>query len=194
MILKGTRIVIPSKKHESILKLVHQGHLGLNKCKLHAKETVYWPGLNEQLEKLVLNCELCLKYSHFKHKQPPNMSLGQEILIHPLTKLVTDIFHFEGVSYLLLVDYTSRFPMVCKLNSMTAQHVTSHIKLIFSKYGWLDTLVSNNGPCYTPELFTNLMQEYSVNHITSSLHYPQLNGLAEKFVQIVKNLFYKAKD
>ena len=55
MILKGTTIVIPSKKHESFLKLIHQGHLGLNKCQLHAKETVYLPGLNEQLEKLVLN-------------------------------------------------------------------------------------------------------------------------------------------
>ena len=42
--------------------------------------------------------------------------------------------------------------------------------------------------------FTNLMKEYAVNHITSSPHYPQSNGLAEKFVQIVKNLFYKVKD
>ena len=55
-------------------------------------------------------------------------------------------------------------------------------------------MVSDNGPCYTAELFTNLMNEYSVNHITSSPHYPQSNGLAEKFVQIVKNLFHKAKE
>ena len=64
LILKGTRIVIPTKQQEAILKLIHEGHLGLNKCKLHAKETVYWPGLNDQLEDLVLNCELCLKYSN----------------------------------------------------------------------------------------------------------------------------------
>ena len=38
-----------------------------------------------------------------------------------------------------------------------------------------------------------LMREYSVNHITSSPHYPQSNGLVEKHVQIVKNLFYKAQ-
>ena len=41
IILKGTRIVIPTKKCEAVLKLIHKGHLGLNKCKLCAKETVY---------------------------------------------------------------------------------------------------------------------------------------------------------
>ena len=147
LILKSMRIVVPNKKCESILKLIHEGHLGLNKCKLFAKETVYWPGLNEQLEKLILNCKLHVKYLESKCKQPPNMSLGQEIPVHPWTKLATDIFPFEGVSYLLVVDYTNRFPVVCKLNSMTAQHVASHFKLIFSEYGLPDTLVSDNRPC-----------------------------------------------
>ena len=77
---------------------------------------------------------------------------------------------------------------------MSAQHIAEHFKLIFSEYGWPDTLVSDNGPCYVAETFTNLMKEYAVNHITSSPHYPQSNGLTEKFVQIVKNLFYKARD
>ena len=139
--LKGTRIVIPSKKREAILKLIHEGNLGLNKCRLHAQETVYWPGLNDQLDKLILNHELCLKYSQAKCKQPPNMALGHEIPVHPWTKLATDIFHFEGVSYLLVADYTSRFPIVCKLGSMTTQHVAGHFRLIFSESGWLDTLV-----------------------------------------------------
>ena len=30
IILKGTHIVVPSKKCETILKLIHEGHLGLN--------------------------------------------------------------------------------------------------------------------------------------------------------------------
>ena len=151
-------------------------------------------GLNDQLEKCVLNCELCLKYSHYKCKQEPSLSLGQEVPLYPWTELVTDIFHFEGASYLLVVDYTSRFPVVHKLTSMTGQHIANQCKLLFSEYGWPETLISDNGLCYTAEVFTNQMREYNVNHITSSPHYPQSNGLAEKYVQLVKNLFYKAKE
>ena len=77
---------------------------------------------------------------------------------------------------------------------MTHQHITTQCKLKFSEYGWPETLISDNGPCYTAEVFTNLMREYNVNHITSSPHYPQSNGLVEKYVQLVKNLFYKAKE
>ena len=49
LILKGTQIIIPAKKCEVILKQIHDSHLGLTKCKLHAKQAAYWPGLNDQL-------------------------------------------------------------------------------------------------------------------------------------------------
>ena len=110
--------MVPDKKHEATLKLIHEGHLGLGKCKLRAKYTVYWSGLNNQLEKLILNFELCLKYSHAKCRPKPNTSPGQEIPVHPWSKHATGIFHFEGASYLLLVDYT-------KLTSMTGTHVAN---------------------------------------------------------------------
>ena len=91
IVLKGTWIVVPHKKHEATLKLIHEGHLGLGKCKLRAKDTVYWPGLDDQPENLILNCELCLKYSHAKCMPEPTTSLGQEIPVHPWCKLATDI-------------------------------------------------------------------------------------------------------
>ena len=57
--------------------------------------------------------------------------------VHPWTKLATDIFHFEGASYLLIVDFTSRFLVVCKLSSMAGVHFANQCKLVFSEYGWL---------------------------------------------------------
>ena len=80
LILKGTRIIIPNNQCKTILELIHEGHLGLN------KETVYWPGLNKQLEDLVLNCELCLKYLTAKHRLEPILTLGQEVPLYPWTK------------------------------------------------------------------------------------------------------------
>ena len=76
---------------------------------------------------------------------------------------------------------------------MAGQHIVDHFKQIYAEYGWPDTIISGNGPCYTSEIFKELMREYQVNHITSSLHYQQSNGLAEEYVQIVKNLFHKVK-
>ena len=177
-----------------MLNLIHEWYLGLNKCKLRAKDTVYWPGLNEQLEKLVLNCELCLKYSLSKHKHKSSQSLGQEIPVHPWTKLATNIFHLESSSYLLIMDYTSRFPVVCKLSLMTGLHIANQCKQTFSEYGWSETLISDNCPCYTSQAFTSTMQLYCFNHITSSLYYPQSNGLAGKYIQIVKACSTKQKE
>ena len=77
---------------------------------------------------------------------------------------------------------------------MTELHIVDHVKQIFAEYGWQDTIVSDNGPSYTSKIFKGLMREYQVNHITSSPHYLQSNGLAEKYIQIVKNLFHKARE
>ena len=136
------------------------------------------------MEHLILNCQLCLKYSRSKDKHLPHTPLGHEVPPVPWSKVATDIFHYESHSYLLIVDYTSRFPIVRELKSMSAQHIAEHFRLIFSEYGWPDILVSDNGPCYVAETFTNLMKEYAVNHITSSLHYPQSNGLAENLSRL----------
>ena len=167
--------------------------MSLCKCKLRAKDTVYWPGLNDQLEKLILNCELYLRYSHSKHMHKPSTALGQEIPLYPWTKLGTDIFHVESASHLLIVDYASKFPVVCKLSSMTGLHIPNQCKLFFSEYGCPETLISDNGPCYTAQPFTSVMISYNVNHITSSQHYLQSNGLAEKYVQNLRTCVTKLK-
>ena len=175
LILKATRIVIPSSMRESILQQLHDGHLGFTKCYNRAKQTVYWPNLRKELEDLVLNCQLCLKHSHAKRKPKPTPSFGQEIPAVPWTKLASDIFHFQNDSYLLIVDFTTRFPVVRKLTSMTAKHVASHFSQVFSEYGWPDTLLTDNGPCYASQEFKKLMLNMSVKHPTDALKPPKFD-------------------
>ena len=77
---------------------------------------------------------------------------------------------------------------------MTGKAIAHHMQAIFAEYGWPHTLVMDNGPCYTSKDVQTQMESMSVNHMTSSPHYPQSNGLAEKFLGIIKCLFYKAKE
>ena len=195
LLLKGTCIIIPQTFHKEMIQLLHIGHLGLEKCLNRAKQSMYWPGLYEKLKDLITNCMTCLKFSAQKPTCPSNRQYaGHEIPVQPWTKLASGIFYFEGDSYLLIVDYTSQFPIIRELSSTTRKAIAHHIQSIFSKYGWPDTLVTDNGPCYTSKEFQLLMQSMSVNHLTSSPHYPLSNGPAEKFVGIIKNLFHKAKE
>ena len=68
-----------------------------------------------------------------KHPEKKNQ-LGQEIPVTPWTKLGTDIFTLDGVNYLLIVDCTSKFPVVQNLTSMTGKAVASHFMNIMSEY------------------------------------------------------------
>ena len=69
---------------------------------MQAKETLCWPGLNDQLEQLILNFQLCLKYSRSKNKGTPHTPLGHEVPPVPWSKVATDIFHYESQPYLLI--------------------------------------------------------------------------------------------
>ena len=154
-----------------MIQLLHTGHLGLEKCLNRAKQSMYWPSLYEELKDLVTNFTACLKFS----TQMPTSNkqhAGHEIPVHPWLKLASNIFYFEGESYLLIVDYTSQFPIIRKLSSMTGKAIAHHMQSIFSEYRWPDTLVTDNGPCYTSKELQLLMQTMSVIHLTSSPHYP----------------------
>ena len=188
LLLKSTQIIIPKVMRSRFLNELHTGPLGITKCIELAKQTMYWPGINSDIEQFVATCQPCLKYAALNKKHPEKKNqLGQEIPVTPWMKLGTDIFTLDGANYLLLVDYTSKFPVMQKLTSMTGKAVASHFKNIMSKYKWPCTIVSDNGPCYASKEFYELMQQKGVNHILVSPHHPQSNGMAEKYVGIVNH-------
>ncbi|GBO98752.1 Uncharacterized protein K02A2.6 [Eumeta japonica] len=53
------RIVIPYALQKSILYELHEGHLGVVKMKSIARNYVYWPGLDVEIEALCQACEPC---------------------------------------------------------------------------------------------------------------------------------------
>ncbi|XP_064464772.1 uncharacterized protein LOC135376117 [Ornithodoros turicata] len=105
-----------------------------------------------------------------------------------------DLFHFKGQEYLLMVDYTSRFPDVLALNNTSAEAVVNAYKSVFARFGIPEVVRSDNGPQFGSREFHSFACAYGFEHITSSPRYPQSNGEVERMVRTVKHLLWKSSD
>ena len=94
----------------------------------------------------------------------------------------------------MIVDYFSRYPEVIKLKSTTSRGIIEAMKAVFSRYGIPQTVRSDNGPQYSSEEFSKFAAEYNFYHETSSPHFAQSNGQAERTVQTMKNLLRESTD
>lgn len=191
LLLREKRIVIPHNMRTDILQRIHEGHLGVEKCKRRARDTVYWPGINKDIENMIGRCETCQK---FQCKQAREPMLIPDLPTEPWKKVGTDLFHYNGKDYLLVIDYYSNYPEIALLTSTTATSVITHVKSVFARHGIPETVVSDNGPCYNCKEWQQFSMQYGFHHVTSSPQHAQANGKAEKGVHIVKQLLKKATD
>ena len=102
--LKGTRIVIPSQCKEELLGQLHDGHFVVDRTKLRARDSIYWPGINKDIKNLVKTCSTCQENTKRNNEDPV---LAREIPMFPWTVLKLDLFTPDGHSFLLVVDVTS---------------------------------------------------------------------------------------
>ena len=106
-----------------------------------------------------------------------------------------DLFDWCGQQYLLVVDYFSRNIELAHLQSSTSSEtVIAHCKSIFARHGIPEVVQSDNGPQFASHKFARFATDYGFTQETSSSHYPQANGEAEREVQTVKNFLLKAED
>ena len=74
---------------------------------------------------------------------------------------------------------------LCEINSSS---VIKKLRNIFSRVGIPEILRSDNGPQFSSQEFRKFTQSWNFQYITSSPYYPKSNGLAERYVQTIKNL------
>ena len=129
LLMRGSRIVIPAALRLEMLDKLHTGHQGITKCRERARQSVWWLGLSKQLEGLVKCCSECCK-AQTQRSEPLIPSSLPEL---PWQKVATDLLEWRKHTYLLIVDYFSRFIEIARLNRTTAEEVIPHIPRVFSQ-------------------------------------------------------------
>lgn len=166
LIYRGERTVIPTELRATTLKTIHSSHQGILKSKQKARELVFWPGMNKQIEDVVSRCSACLMHRNKPQKEP--------MIIHPIpslpwSKVGADLFEFDNHHYLVMVDYYSNFIEVAELKRDTrSATVIKRVKENIARYGIMDILVSDNGPQFACQEFKDFTKSYGIEHITSS--------------------------
>ena len=191
LVLKGKWIVMPKSLRTAVLAQIRYAHQGTEKCKLRARDSVFWCGINRNIEDMVKSCAPCQAHQAANTKEP---LMPQDVPKHAWHTLATDLFHWNGMEYLLVADYYSKFPVVRKLNNISSNTVINHLKGIFDEQGIPEKLISDNGMQYSSAEFRAFSAKYGFEHVTSSPLYPQANGFIERTVQTIKRLFTKAKE
>jgi transposase InsO family protein len=192
LVLRGSKIVVPGSLRAKFLEDVHQGHMGIEKCRRRARQCLYWPNMNADVEKLVVNCQHCIKYSASQSAEPLQ---PHDVPTRPFQKVGMDLGMLKtGKPFLVIIDYFSGYPEAMVMSSTTADAIIKVLKSTFARHGTPDVVMSDNGPQFVNRQFAEFARDWGFIHGTSSPRYPKSNGMAENAVKQVKHIIHKSME
>ena len=127
-----------------------------------------------EMKEYISACETCRELDSMTHVTETLMS--HEVPSRPWEKIATDIFTLDGKDYLITIDYCSNFWEVDRLPNTKASTTILKLKSHFARYGIPDQVISDNGPQFTSDEFTNFSRTWDFEHLTSSPGNSKANG------------------
>ncbi|XP_014670610.1 PREDICTED: uncharacterized protein K02A2.6-like [Priapulus caudatus] len=186
----GKNSRMPREMRKEMLNTVHECHLGMEKCKARARNTIYWPGMSSAIKIFISRCKTC---NRFKKRQQKEPLIPHDLPDRPWKKLGMDLFEYGAKDYLVVVDYYSKYPEISLHKRKPESEMITHLLSILARHGILETIVSDNQPFSSRE-FKDFARKWDSELCTSSPTNPQSNGLSERAVQTVKNIIRKSAE
>ena len=185
MLFYMNRLVFPEKLRNEMLIRLHSGHMGVTKTQLRAKQTMWWPGINQQIEKTVGTCEHCQIHHDVQHAEPLMTCALPE---RPWQRISADLLTHKTQCYMAVSDEYSRWLEIVKMNTMTSSAVITEFKKLFACWGFPDVLTCDNGTQFVSSEFRKFAADCDFIIETSSPRYPQSNGGSENAVKQAKKI------
>lgn len=193
----GTRVVIPESMRKDILELLHDNHLGMVRTKMLARNFLWWPNLDQDIEIKVKSCEICQATQNSSPKITsqnwPEAKRRWERVHIDFAKDTSDslIKTSTGHYLLCMVDAFSKWVEVILMNKTTSEETVEKIRSLIAAYGFPEVIVSDNGPQFTSDEFKLFLKNNGIKHLLTPPYHAQSNGAAERTVQTVKKNLLK---
>ena len=121
--MKQDRIIIPPKMRNEMLTRIHENHMDMERCKRRARDIIFWPRMNEQIDAVVSKCKTCQEHQMSNQKEP---MMQTPMPTRPWQMVATDLFQWEQKDYMVVVDYYSRYVEIAKMEETRSQTIVNH--------------------------------------------------------------------
>ena len=138
--------------------------------------------MDEEIEE-VKRCSVCQSV----RKSPPSAPLiPWKWDTRPFQRIHID-FCQKGSDYFLVpIDSHSKWIEAQHMTTITTKHTIDQLRLVFAQHSLLEEVVSDNGPQFTSNEFTEFMSKNGIKHTLVPPYHLQSNRAAERSVRVVK--------
>ena len=113
VVLYKGRVVVPSVLRPQALQALHRAHQGETGMRLRTNKSMWWPGINTDIENTRAQCITCRRNAPTQLPLPP---VPPPVPRHPFQLISSDYFHYDGHNYLVIINRYSNWPVIrlCK--------------------------------------------------------------------------------
>ena len=192
LIVHGCRLLIPTIMRSQILSDLHDSHQGSVCTKQRARLTVYWPGIDNDIDNIILSCQLCQDHLPAHPKEP---LIQKPKPLRPFQEIAVDYCTYGGQQFLIIVDCFTDWSEIIPMGQNTQTHrLITALRQTFCHTAAPDTLWSDGGPQFTANIFKIFATQWRFTHRISSPRYPQSNGKIEATVKSMKKILAASWD
>ena len=111
-----------------ILAQLHESHQGTVRTKQRARLSVYWPGIDNDIDNVILACQTCQDSLPSNVKEPLIQKSRPD---RPFQEIAIDFCSYASRDYLIIVDCCTDWPAIISMDRGTADHSPTSILLSY---------------------------------------------------------------
>ena len=155
LVFYGKRVIVPHSARRAVLSKLHAAHQGIVRTRQRANQTVYWPGISNDIVQLVERCSTCQLH---RPSQPKEPLMADPLPDHVFQSVSADLFQAGSLHVLVYADRLSGWTAVHQWrHSPSAKEVIRVVINNFTELGVPLRFRSDGGPQFAAAEFQDML-------------------------------------